>query len=78
MFSGLMMKSKLAGILALSSFLLLNLQLPTLVPQPEFNKQTPIFMGHGDADPVVDVGTAKESYDELKRQGYNATIKIYP
>lgn len=68
----------MAGILVLSSFMLLSSKLPTLVPQPELNKQTPIFVAHGDADPMVPVNLAHESYAELQRQGYNASLKIYP
>lgn len=77
-FSGLTTRAKLAGILALSSFLLLSRQLPNLVPQPELNKNTPVFMAHGEADPVIPVALAKESHNELTRQGYNATLRLYP
>ncbi|KAH8666752.1 acyl-protein thioesterase-1-like protein [Xylariales sp. PMI_506] len=78
MFSGLTAKVKLAGILAMSSFLLLHTKLHTHVPQPELNKQTSIFMAHGSVDQVIPTALAKESFDELKRQGYNASLKIYP
>ncbi|KAL2136401.1 hypothetical protein VTI74DRAFT_3835 [Chaetomium olivicolor] len=76
-FSGLTAKVKLAGIVALSSYLLLSLKFAELVPKPEFNKQTPIFMAHGDSDPVVNTELGKKSYDLLKSMGYNATLKIY-
>ena len=51
-FSGLTAKVKLAGIVGMSSYLLLSLRFADLVPKPEFNKNTPILMCHGDADPV--------------------------
>jgi predicted esterase len=75
--SGLTAKVKLAGIVALSSWLPLSLKFAELVPKPEFNKETPIFMAHGDADTVVPTALGKLSYDLLKGLGYNATFKIY-
>ena len=51
-FSGLTATVKLAGIVAMSSYLVLSLRFADLVPKPEFNKNTPILMCHGDADPV--------------------------
>ncbi|EAQ89905.1 hypothetical protein CHGG_06524 [Chaetomium globosum CBS 148.51] len=77
LFSGLTSKVKLAGIVALSSYLLLSLKFAELVPKPESNKDTPIFMGHGDSDQVVNTALGKKSYDLLKDLGYNATLKIY-
>jgi predicted esterase len=77
LFSGLTAKHKLAGIVALSSYLLLSLKFADLVAKPEFNKETPIFMGHGDSDQVVNTELGKKSYELLKGMGYNATMKIY-
>jgi predicted esterase len=68
---------KLAGIVALSSYLLLSLKFADLVPKPEVNKETPIFMAHGDSDQVVNTKLGRMSYDMLKSMGYNATLKIY-
>jgi len=76
-FAGLTSKVKLAGIVALSSWLLLSLRFLELVPTPQFNKETPIFMGHGDSDQVVNTDLGKKSYDLLKDMGYNATMKLY-
>ncbi|AEO65072.1 uncharacterized protein THITE_2111664 [Thermothielavioides terrestris NRRL 8126] len=76
-FSGLTAKVKLAGIVALSSYLLLSLKFADLVPKPEVNKETPIFMAHGDSDQVVNTKLGRMSYDLLKGMGYNATLKIY-
>ena len=77
LFSGLTAKVRLAGIVGLSSYLLLSLKFADLVPKPEFNKETPIFMAHGDVDQVVNTSLGKKSYDMLKGMGYNATFKIY-
>ena len=76
-FSGLTARVKLGGIVALSSYLLLSLKFADLVPKPEANKDTPIFMAHGDVDQVVNTELGKKSYDMLKSMGYNATLKIY-
>ncbi|KAH8886299.1 acyl-protein thioesterase-1-like protein [Thozetella sp. PMI_491] len=76
-FSGLTFTARLAGIFALSSFLLMSLKLATHIPQPELNKQTPVFMAHGDVDEVIATSLAMESYEEIKRQGYNVSLNIY-
>ena len=78
LFSGLTAKPKLAGIVALSSYLLLSLKFPELVPKPEFNKETPIFMAHGDADQVVNYKLGTMSRDLLKELGYNVKFETYP
>lgn len=76
-FAGLTAKVKLAGIVAMSSYLLLSLKFADLLPKPEFNKATPLFMAHGDSDQVVNTALGKKSFDLLKSMGYNATLKIY-
>ncbi|KAL2263631.1 hypothetical protein VTK26DRAFT_5894 [Humicola hyalothermophila] len=76
-FSGLTAKVKLAGIVALSSYLLLSHKFAELVPKPESNKETPIFMAHGDVDQVVNTELGKKSYELLKEMGYNAEFRIY-
>ncbi|KAL2020997.1 hypothetical protein VTK56DRAFT_7771 [Thermocarpiscus australiensis] len=76
-FSGLTAKVKLAGIVALSSWLVLSLKFSELVPKPEVNKETPVFMAHGDSDQVVNFELGKMSYDLLKGMGYNVTLKVY-
>jgi lysophospholipase I len=78
LFSGLTAKVKLAGIVALSSYLVLSLKFAELVPKPELNKQTPIFMAHGDVDQVVNPSLGKASFELLKDMGYNVTMKTYP
>ncbi len=64
LFSGLTAKVKLAGIVALSSYLVLSLKFPELVPKPEFNKETPILMRHGDEDPVSNVPFSAASHGD--------------
>jgi predicted esterase len=78
MFAGLTAKVKLAGIVALSSYLLLSLKFAELVPKPPVNKETPIFMAHGNMDMVVHSAIGMKSFELLKELGYNATMKVYP
>jgi predicted esterase len=42
------------------------------------NKKTPIFMGHGDIDPVVQFAYGSQSAAALKSKGYNVDFHIYP
>ncbi|TPX14477.1 uncharacterized protein E0L32_005441 [Thyridium curvatum] len=76
-FAGLTAKVKLAGIVGLSSYLLLSPKFKDLLPKPEFNKETPIFMGHGSADQVVRTELGKHSYTILKDLGYNVSWSEY-
>jgi len=66
--TGIRFEKKLAGILALSTYL------PTLKQiQSEaasVNQSIPIFMGHGSIDPVVDIELAKQAYSGLKEMKY--------
>ncbi|KAK3941941.1 Phospholipase/carboxylesterase/thioesterase [Diplogelasinospora grovesii] len=76
-FSGLTAKVKLAGIVGLSSYLLLSTKFDKLVPKPEFNKETPILMAHGDCDVVVKWELGDKSYRQLKDMGYNVKMTTY-
>lgn len=77
LFSGLTAKVKLAGIVALSSYLVLHDTFTQHLPKPEVNKQTPIFMAHGNIDQVVNFEIGKMTFDLLTKMGYNATMKVY-
>ncbi|OTB02860.1 hypothetical protein M426DRAFT_322282 [Hypoxylon sp. CI-4A] len=78
LFSGLTSKVKLAGIIGLSSYLPLDPKFAEFVKENDNNHQTPILMCHGDEDQVVPTNFGKLSYEELKRQGFDVTMKIYP
>lgn len=78
LFSGLTSKVKLGGIVALSSYLLLSLKFAELLPTPNVNKDTPLFMAHGDQDVVVPIQLGVRSHDALKALGYKPIFKIYP
>ena len=66
--TGLRCARTLAGIMALSCYLPLADKFAA--EAAEANRGTPIFMGHGVADPVVAHSRAVESRELLRKQGY--------
>jgi predicted esterase len=76
--SGLTCKSKLGGIIGMSSWLLLSQSFAGMVSPTDANRQTPVKMFHGDADPIVNIQRGKLSVDLLKELGYDVTWKVYP
>lgn len=66
--SGLRHAERLGGILALSTYLPLMRSLEA--EGSSANKDTPILMLHGQADPVIPYAFGRASADELLRQGY--------
>jgi predicted esterase len=68
---------KLGGIIGLSSWLLLSQSVKEHIPESNPNKDTPIFMGHGDQDPVVRYELGSESSRILKDLGYNVDLNTY-
>jgi predicted esterase len=77
-FSGITAPSKLGGIFGLSSYLLLHAKISQFVPQDSPNKDTPIFMGHGDSDPLVRPDWGTMTAELLKKSGWNVDLKMYP
>ena len=76
-FSGLTAPVKLGAIVGLSSWLLLSQTFKEHVPEGNINKDTPIFMGHGDQDPLVRYDLAQASEKALKAMGYGVDFKTY-
>jgi phospholipase/carboxylesterase len=70
------LKEKIAGIIALSSYL----PIPELLHEKKntTNLSTPIFMGHGTQDPVVPYTLGESSRDALKKAGYTIDWHSYP
>ena len=67
---------KLAGVLALSTYLPLK---DTLVSDATAeNHQTPIFMVHGSADNIITLETAELSKDKLLLNDFNVDWRVYP
>ena len=78
-FAGITSPSPLAGIFGLSSYLLLQNDLPTYLT-PELRSKsgsTPIFMGHGDSDPLVRHEWGQETAKVLKEYGWAVDFRTY-
>jgi len=76
-FSGITAPTRLGGIFGLSCYMLLHSKFRELVPAEGPNKDTPIFMGHGDSDPLVRPQFGMLTAQLLKQEGYKVTLKMY-
>lgn len=76
-FSGLTAPVKIAGIVGLSSWLLLHQSFASYIPAGDINKATPVLMGHGDADPLVRYPLGTETVKVLKGLGFDVTLNTY-
>ncbi len=74
--TGLRYPQKLAGVLALSTYMPTTEQLKT--ERTQVNNETPIFMAHGTMDPVVYPQIAKEAFNRLKTMDYSISWHEYP
>lgn len=69
-------RQRLAGVLVLSSYLLLA---QTLAAEREAaNADVPIFMAHGEYDPLIPIPRARASLAALERLGYSVEWHSYP
>lgn len=73
---GLRYPQRLAGIMALSTFLPLADKLAK--ERSEANRDTPIYMAHGQYDPIVPLELAKLSQHQLQELGYGVAWHLYP
>ncbi|MFO1465254.1 MAG: carboxylesterase [Steroidobacteraceae bacterium] len=67
---------RLAGVLALSCYVPASARLAT--ERQAANDATPIFMGHGQFDPLIAVDVGRGSRDLLARLGYAVQWHDYP
>lgn len=67
--------SKVAGVIALSTYLPVPETLAT--DKSAANQQTPIFMAHGQQDDVIDQRFAEASRDTLQAHGYQVQWQSY-
>jgi phospholipase/carboxylesterase len=74
--TGLRHQERLAGIAGLSGYL--PLASTTAAERSHANALTPIFMGHGQQDDVVDIERAEASRDALLALGYQVAWHDYP
>ena len=78
LFSGLTCPQRLGGVFALSSYLLLQDKLQAKIAAAgDANKETKIFMGHGDRDEVVKYEFGKLTAEKVKEWGYNVDFQTY-
>lgn len=70
---GLRQQGAIAGILAMSGYLLESGEHPCPAKSADF----PIAIYHGSADPVVPLEAAEQSMATLGTQGYSPTFKVY-
>ncbi len=78
LFSGVTCPVKLAGIFGLSSYLLLHGKIRDLIPKDTNpNQDTPVFMGHGDEDPLVRYDWGVMTAEKLRDWGYNVDFRTY-
>ena len=73
---GLRHANRLAGVIALSTYLTLENSLDAEASSA--NKATPIFMAHGTQDPVVPLQLAEVSRSALENRGYQVEWHTWP
>jgi phospholipase/carboxylesterase len=76
LFAGPRYPEKLAGIMGLSCYMLLEDALP--VERTAANYKTPIFLAHGNQDPMVDIRRGNEAKQLLEAAGYPVEWHAYP
>ena len=75
LYTGLRYPERLAGIVALSTYVVDARGLATEASPA--NRDVPIFMGHGSHDPVVRLEWAEKSRDILSAAGYDVEWHLY-
>ena len=69
-------EQRLAGVLALSTYLVLPESLPTELSSA--NREIPIFQAHGQLDPLVPMERGASARDTLVEMGYRVDWHEYP
>lgn len=79
LFTGVTTTHKLGGVFGLSCYLLLGDKIKEFVKEADgANKDTPFFMGHGDADEVVKYRWGQQSAEFLKNElGHKVEFHTY-
>ena len=76
LYAGLRYAERLAGIVALSTYVIAPSALPSEASVA--NRDVPIFMAHGTQDPVVQFRWGEASRQLLVAAGYNVEWRTYP
>ncbi|MDH4287129.1 MAG: alpha/beta hydrolase [Aquincola sp.] len=74
--AGLRHRERLAGLVGMSGYL--PIAATTAAERSDANALTPIFLAHGQRDPVIAVDRAKASRDALAALGYGVEWHEYP
>lgn len=74
--TGLRYQQKLAGVIALSTYL--PLQSSLQLEKSPANQDTPIFMAHGSQDDVISMSTCQASLEALRAENYQVHFHKYP
>jgi len=74
--AGLRSTQRLAGLLALSTYLPLAATLRA--ERGTANREVPIFMAHGGQDPMIPIDSARRSREVLEGLGYRVEWREYP
>ncbi|MDC9070942.1 carboxylesterase [Escherichia coli] len=74
--TGIRFGKRLGGIFSMSGYL--PIASTTLAEQHNVNRETSIFIGHGQYDTIVLPSLAEEAYYLLQEQGHHVTWNIYP
>src|SRR5690348_13863690 len=79
LFTGVTTPHKLGGVFGLSAYLLLRHKVKEYAEEANgANKDTPIFMGHGDADEVVKYKWGFQTAEFLRKElGHKVEFKTY-
>ena len=76
LFEGLRHQNRLAGVIGLSTYLVLTESLD--LEASNANKDVPIFQAHGSLDPMVPFERGEAAHQELQRRGYAVEFHSYP
>jgi phospholipase/carboxylesterase len=74
--TGLRQSERIAGILALSTYVPIAEKLATEASAA--NRGVPVFMAHGSHDPIIPLPRAEQSRDQLRSLGYPVEWHEYP
>ena len=76
LFTALRHEETLAGVIALSTYLVCEESLPT--ERTAANQRTPVFQAHGTLDPMVPCDRGRAARDRLQALGYDIVWHEYP
>tara|TARA_R110002072_G_scaffold241027_4_gene399614 strand:+ start:39102 stop:39770 length:669 start_codon:yes stop_codon:yes gene_type:complete len=76
LFQGLRNEQRLAGVIALSTYMVVAESLDAEASAA--NKDVPILQAHGSLDPMVPIERGEAAREELQRRGYPVEFHSYP